>query len=154
MDKIESFRINHLTLKSGLYVSRKDYNGNTLATTFDIRLITPYIDEFPSMPALHTIEHLGATFLRNSERKNDIIYFGPMGCQTGFYLVVFGDLNSKDIYPLIIKMCEFILDFNGDIPGATKIECGNYLSHDLTGAKAVIEKYKTELEKYKRLEYN
>ncbi|MBQ0098968.1 MAG: S-ribosylhomocysteine lyase, partial [Firmicutes bacterium] len=91
MEKIESFKINHLTLKSGLYVSRKDYNNGTYATTFVIRLITPYKDEFPNMPELHTIEHLGATFLRNAERKDDIIYFGPMGCQTGFYLVMFGD---------------------------------------------------------------
>lgn len=153
MERIESFKINHLTLKSGLYVSRKDYNEKITATTFDIRLITPYKDEFPSVQALHTIEHLGATFLRNGEKKSDIIYFGPMGCQTGFYLVMFGDLISKDVYKLVIDMCDFILGFSGEIPGATKVECGNYLSHDLIGAKNVIEKYKTELEKYKRLEY-
>ncbi len=153
MEKIESFKINHLTLKSGLYVSRKDVKDNVKTTTFDIRLITPYVDEFPNISALHTIEHLGATYLRNGDKKGDIVYFGPMGCQTGFYLVMFGDLKSSDIYQTIIDMLDFIIAFNGEIPGATKIECGNYLSHDLEGAKNIIKKYKKDLEKYKRLNY-
>ncbi len=153
MEKIESFKVNHLKLKSGLYLSRKDKCGKEVATTFDLRFISPYKDDFMDISAMHTIEHLGATFLRNSPIKDRIIYFGPMGCQTGFYLVVFGDLAVEDIYPTIIDACKFILDFKGDILGASKIECGNYLSHNLDGAKKVTEKYLNELIKYKRLKY-
>ena len=153
MDTIVSFQIDHLKLESGLYVSRKDKNQKASTTTFDLRLITPYKDPFIDVKALHTIEHLGATYLRNSKIKDDVIYFGPMGCQTGFYLVLFGDLSSSDIYDLIINLCDFIIDFNDKIPGASKIECGNYLSHDLEGAKKAIRKYKDELIKFHRLSY-
>ena len=153
MNRIESFRINHLNLDSGLYVSRKDFKDNVCVTTFDLRVTAPNKEPVIDMPALHTIEHLGATFLRNSDCKEDIVYFGPMGCRTGFYLVMFGELSSKYVYPLVIEMCDFILSFEGDIPGASPIECGNYSEQNLNMAKFYISKYKTALEQYKNFTY-
>jgi S-ribosylhomocysteine lyase len=153
MNRIESFRINHLNLDSGLYVSRKDFKDNVCVTTFDLRVTAPNKEPVIDMPALHTIEHLGATFLRNSNCKEDIVYFGPMGCRTGFYLVMFGELSSEDVYTLVIEMCDFILSFEGDIPGASPIECGNYSEQNLNMAKFYISKYKTALEQYKNFTY-
>ena len=153
MNRIESFRINHLNLDSGLYVSRKDFKDNVCVTTFDLRVTAPNKEPVIDMPALHTIEHLGATFLRNSNCKEDIVYFGPMGCRTGFYLVMFGELSSKDVYPLVIEMCDFILSFEGDIPGASPVECGNYSEQNLNMAKFYISRYKTALEQYKNFTY-
>lgn len=153
MERIASFTIDHLNLESGLYVSRKDMRDNVTVTTFDMRVTAPNKEPVMDMPALHTIEHLGATFLRNSEIKDDVVYFGPMGCRTGFYIVLFGDLQSKDIYETVISMCDFILNFEGDIPGATPKECGNFSEQNLNMAKFYIKGYKKGLIENKRFEY-
>ena len=154
MKKIESFTINHLNLYPGLYVSRRDEKQGVTVTTFDLRMATPHKEPVLDVPAIHTIEHLGATFLRNSNQANNIIYFGPMGCRTGFYLVMFGLLESSDIYDLIISLCDFIINFEGEIPGATPIECGNYSEQNLSMAKYYINKYKKELIENKRFIYS
>ena len=135
MEKIESFRINHLTLLPGLYVSRKDKRDGITVTTFDLRLTAPNREPVIDMPALHTIEHLGATFLRSSEQKENIVYFGPMGCRTGCYLVMFGDLTSNEVFPLVTAMCDFIIGYEGEIPRASPEECGNYSEQNLNIAK-------------------
>ena len=153
MERIASFTIDHLNLEAGLYVSRKDMRENVTVTTFDMRVTAPNKEPVMDMPALHTIEHLGATFLRNSDIKDDIVYFGPMGCRTGFYIVLFGDLESKDIYETVISMCDFILNFEGDIPGATPEECGNFSEQNLNMAKFYIKGYKKDLIENKRFEY-
>ena len=153
MERIASFNINHLTLESGLYVSRRDKSGDCIVTTFDMRLTAPNREPVVDVPALHTIEHLAATFLRNSSRKGDIVYFGPMGCRTGCYLVMFGDLNSEDVLPLVMDMCDFIIGFEGEIPGASAIECGNYLEQNLNMAKFYIERYKNRLIENRNFEY-
>ncbi len=154
MERIESFKINHLVLDSGLYVSRRDQKDGVAVTTFDLRITAPNREPVIDMPALHTIEHLCATFLRNSQAADDIVYFGPMGCRTGCYLVMFGDLKSEDIYDLVVDMCDFVIGFDDDIPGATPIECGNYSEQNLNMAKYYISKYKKDLQTYKRFEYN
>jgi len=153
MERIASFTINHLTLESGLYVSRRDKKDGCVVTTFDMRLTAPNREPVVDVPALHTIEHLAATFLRNSARKDDIVYFGPMGCRTGCYLVMFGDLSSEDILPLVLEMCDFITAFEGDIPGASAVECGNYLEQNLNMAKFYIARYKTRLIENRNFEY-
>ena len=153
MNKIESFRIDHLKLESGLYVSRRDKKGDVVVTTFDLRITAPNREPVIDMPALHTIEHLCATFLRNSDQKDDIVYFGPMGCRTGCYLVMFGNLVSADVYDLVISMCDFVLGFEGEIPGASAVECGNYSEQNLAMAKYYIAKYKKALEENKNFEY-
>lgn len=109
MERIASFNINHLELLPGLYVSRRDRKGDCTVTTFDMRLTAPNREPVVDVPALHTIEHMAATYLRNSDRKEDIVYFGPMGCRTGCYLVMFGDLDPEDIFDLVTDMCGFIL---------------------------------------------
>lgn len=154
MDKIESFKVNHLTLDPGLYVSRSDGREGCAVTTFDLRFTSPNREPVMDVPAIHTIEHLGATFLRNSDRKEEVLYFGPMGCRTGFYLLMFGVLSSENVYPLVLAMCDFILDFDGDIPGAKPEECGNFSEQNLPMAKFYIKKYKTALERFKRFTYN
>lgn len=154
MKKIESFTINHLNLYPGLYVSRKDEKEDMIVTTFDLRMTTPNKEPVLDVPAIHTIEHLGATFLRNSSKSKEIIYFGPMGCRTGFYLVMFGLLESNDIYDLVIELCDYVINFEGEIPGATPIECGNYSEQNLTMAKYYINKYKKELVENKRFVYS
>lgn len=153
MDKIESFKIDHLNLDEGLYVSRKDTKNDVTVTTFDMRFTKP--NKMPAMEiaAMHTIEHLGATFFRNSEKRDEIVYFGPMGCRTGFYLLMFGELKSQDVYELVLKMCDFIIAFEGEIPGATAKECGNYSDQDLEKAKIYTERYKKELSQNKNFEY-
>lgn len=153
VETIESFKVNHLTLLPGLYVSRRDKKDGVTVTTFDLRLTAPNREPPADTPALHTIEHLGATFLRNGEYSSDIVYFGPMGCRTGFYLVMFGELSSADVLPLVLDMCEFILGFEGDIPGATARECGNYREQNLDSAKYYISSYVSQLKKHKRLTY-
>ncbi len=135
MDKIESFRVDHTQLLPGLYVSRRDRKLLTVVTTFDLRFTAPGKEPAMDMPAIHTIEHLGATYLRNSSRKGDILYFGPMGCRTGFYLVMFGNLTPSEVCGLVKGMCDFILDYEGDIPGASPEECGNYREHNLEMAQ-------------------
>ncbi len=153
MKRIESFTVNHLKLKSGLYVSRKDVFSGVTATTFDLRFTAPNVEPVMECAGIHTLEHLGATFLRNSESSKEIIYFGPMGCRTGFYLVVFGDLTPLSIYPLIVKMLEFIISFEGEIPGATAIECGNYSEQDLEKAKLYAKAYLKKLTEEKNFVY-
>ena len=153
LKKIESFTVDHLNLYPGIYVSRKDKNIDTI-TTFDLRMTAPNREPVMDVPAIHTIEHLGATFLRNSNQKEKVIYFGPMGCRTGFYLLMFGNLESRDVYDLIISMCDFVLAFEGEIPGAKPEECGNYSEQNLNMAKFYIKKYKEELVNNKRFNYN
>ena len=153
MDRIESFCVDHLCLEPGLYVSRKDTSNGCVVTSFDMRITAPNREPVIDMPALHTIEHLGATFLRNSAQKEKIVYFGPMGCRTGCYLVMFGDLSSSDVYPLIKEMCEFIIGFEGDIPGAAPEQCGNYSEQNLDMAKFYIKKYLSALENKKNFKY-
>ncbi len=153
MERIESFKINHLNLLPGLYVSRRDKCGECVVTTFDMRITAPNREPVVDMPALHTIEHLAATFLRNSERREEVVYFGPMGCRTGCYIVMFGNLNPADIYPLVIEMCDFIINFEGEIPGAKPEECGNFSEQNLNMAKYYIKKYKHDLVTYKNFQY-
>lgn len=153
MEKIESFRIDHIRLEPGLYVSRRDSRSGCNVTTFDLRLTRPNREPVMDMPAIHTIEHLGATYLRNSSRKEDIIYFGPMGCRTGFYLVMFGHLEAADALGLVKDMCRFILAFEGEIPGAKPEECGNWSEQSLPMAKYYITRYLCELENTARLVY-
>lgn len=147
MEKIPSFTINHILLKRGIYVSRRDVTASgDILTTFDVRMKEPNLEPAVSQSALHTIEHLAATFLRNHPTwKNEIIYWGPMGCCTGNYLIVKGELSSRDILPLMIETFEFIRDFEGDIPGATPRDCGNYLLNNLPMAKWEAEKYLREV---------
>ncbi|MBR0343614.1 MAG: S-ribosylhomocysteine lyase [Oscillospiraceae bacterium] len=142
MEKIASFTVDHLKLEPGIYVSRKDKFQDTVLTTFDIRLTTPNKEPVLNTAENHTIEHIGATFLRNhSVWKDRIVYFGPMGCRTGFYLIVYGDYSSRDIVPLVTEMFSFIADFEGEIPGAKENECGNYLDQNLAMAKWVANKF-------------
>lgn len=144
MERIASFSVNHLVLEPGIYVSRKDEFNGCILTTFDLRLTTPNKEPVLNTAETHTIEHLGATFLRNHPVwKNRIVYFGPMGCRTGFYLIVFGDCTSGDMVPLITEMFEFIEHYEGDIPGARPEECGNYLDQNLEMAKWVSRRYLT-----------
>ena len=148
MEKIESFKVNHELLKRGIYVSRKDYNNNNevIATTFDIRMKEPNREPVMNIAEVHTIEHLGATFLRNHiEYKNKTIYFGPMGCRTGFYVILKGDLNSKDIINIIKEMFEFMAKYEGEIPGADPKSCGNYLDQNLPMAKYEASKFLNEI---------
>ena len=144
MDLIASFTVNHLLLEPGVYVSRQDADPSTGAviTTFDLRLTAPNREPVMDTAAVHALEHLGATFLRNDpEWSNRVVYFGPMGCRTGFYLVVFGEVSSEQILPLVREMFEFVRDFEGDIPGAAPEECGNYLDQNLPMAKWLAARY-------------
>lgn len=142
MEKIASFTVNHLTLEPGVYVSRKDKRDGVTVTTFDLRMTAPNREPVMNTAEMHTIEHLGATFLRNdSQWKESIVYFGPMGCRTGFYLVMFGDLTSAQIAPLVRKMFEFIARYEGEIPGAAPRDCGNYLDQNLAMAKWLAARY-------------
>ena len=146
MEKITSFTINHLLLQPGVYVSRKDPVGGTIVTTFDLRMTSPNEEPVMNTAEVHAIEHLGATFLRNhKEWSPKVLYFGPMGCRTGFYLLLSGDYESKDIVPLMIEMWEFIRDYEGEIPGASPRDCGNYLDMNLPMAKYLSKKYLTEV---------
>ncbi len=146
MERIESFRVDHTRLAPGLYVSRRDGGDARPVTTFDLRITRPNREPVMDMPAIHTLEHLGATFLRNSARKDEIIYFGPMGCRTGFYLVMFGRLEAVDALLLVREMLAFILGFAGPIPGATAEECGNYREQNLDMAQYYARKYRAALE--------
>lgn len=146
MEKITSFTIDHIKLIPGVYVSRKDPVGDSLITTFDLRMTSPNDEPVMNTAEMHAIEHLGATFLRNHPVFGDkIIYFGPMGCRTGFYLLLAGDYESADIVNLLIEMYEFIRDFEGEIPGASPKDCGNYLDMNLNMAKWLARKYLDEV---------
>ena len=139
MEKIASFTVNHLVLEPGIYVSRQDHFNDVTITTFDLRMTTPNKEPVMNTAEMHTIEHLGATYLRNHLMwKDRIVYFGPMGCRTGFYLLCEGDLTSRDIVPLVKG---FICDFEGTIPGAEARDCGNYLDQNLPMAKYLASRY-------------
>lgn len=142
MEKIPSFIVNHLDLLPGIYTSRIDLVGELPITTYDLRMKAPNKEPVIQTAEMHTIEHLGATFLRNHpEYANDTIYFGPMGCRTGFYLILKGERSSKDIAPLIIQLFEYIAKFDEAIPGASAKDCGNYLDMNLPMAKFEAKKY-------------
>ncbi len=142
MERIASFTINHLLLEPGVYVSRKDHVGSEVLTTFDLRVTKPNVEPVMSTADAHTIEHLGATFLRNHETwKDRVVYFGPMGCRTGFYMILHGDYESKDVVELVKELFTFVINYEGEIPGATAIECGNYLDQNLSVAKYWANRY-------------
>lgn len=142
MEKITSFTIDHIRLVPGLYVSRKDMVGTNPVTTFDIRMTKPNEEPVMNTAEMHTIEHLAATFLRNhSEYGEKTLYFGPMGCRTGFYLLLSGDYESKDIVPLMKEMFSFVAEFDGEVPGAAPKDCGNYLDMNLPMARYLAKKY-------------
>lgn len=146
MEKIASFTVDHIKLQPGIYVSRKDTVGSEMITTFDLRMTSPNEEPVMNTAEVHTIEHLGATFMRNhATYKDKTIYFGPMGCRTGFYLLLAGNYSSKDIVPLMIEMYEFIRDFEGEVPGASPKDCGNYLDMNLNMAKYLAKKYLDEV---------
>ncbi len=146
MKKIASFTVNHLTLLPGIYVSRKDTVGSEVLTTFDLRMTRPNFEPVMNTAEIHAIEHLGATFLRNHpDYAEKIIYFGPMGCRTGFYLILAGDYESADIVPLIQELFLFIVEYEGEIPGAAARDCGNYLDLNLPMAKYLAKKYYNEV---------
>ena len=142
MEKITSFTINHIKLQPGVYVSRKDTHNGVTITTFDLRMTSPNEEPVMNTAEVHTIEHLAATFLRNhAEFGSRIVYFGPMGCRTGFYLLLFGDYESRDIVPLMQEMFAFIRDYKGEVPGASPRDCGNYLDMNLSMANYLAKKY-------------
>ncbi|MDD5950795.1 MAG: S-ribosylhomocysteine lyase [Bacteroidales bacterium] len=146
MKTIPSFTIDHLRLKRGIYVSRKDTVGGETITTFDIRMKEPNREPALGQGALHTIEHLAATYLRNhNDWADKIVYWGPMGCLTGNYLLMRGDLESRDIVELMKETFSFIANFEGEIPGAAPKDCGNWLLHDLPMAKWEAAKYLNEI---------
>ncbi len=146
MEKIASFTIDHIKLRPGVYVSRKDKVGAETITTFDLRMTSPNDEPVMNTAEVHTIEHLGATFLRNHPQfKEKTIYFGPMGCRTGFYLLLAGDYASRDIVPLMQEMFTFIRDYRGEVPGASPKDCGNYLDMNLGMANYLAEKYLREV---------
>lgn len=146
MDKITSFTINHLELLPGVYVSRKDKAGDTVITTFDIRMTRPNFEPVMNTAEVHTIEHLAATFLRNhSLWKERVLYFGPMGCRTGFYLLLAGDYESRDIVPLMKELFAFIRDYRDEVPGACARDCGNYLDMNLPMANWLADRFLREV---------
>ena len=146
MKKITSFTIDHIKLQPGVYVSRKDPVGNSVITTFDIRMTSPNEEPVMNTAELHTIEHLAATFLRNhKEFGPKMIYWGPMGCRTGFYVIFAGDLKSEDILPVLREAADFVLSYEGEIPGYSPRDCGNYLDNNLNLAKIYMRKFKQEV---------
>lgn len=146
MEKITSFTIDHLKLLPGVYVSRKDKVSESVVTTFDIRMTRPNYEPVMNTAEVHAIEHLAATFLRNHEPiKDKVLYFGPMGCRTGFYLLLGGDYDSTDIVPLMRELFNFIANYEGEIPGACAKDCGNYLDMNLSMAKYWAKRYLEEV---------
>lgn len=147
MEKITSFTIDHLKLQPGLYVSRVDPVGEQWVTTFDLRLTSPNEEPVMNTAEVHTIEHLAATYLRNEPAwKDRVLYFGPMGCRTGFYLLLKGKLTSREVLPLVLECFRFIGDFTGEVPGASAKDCGNYLDMNLSMANYWGKKYAALLE--------
>lgn len=146
MEKIASFTVDHLRLLPGVYLSRKDQVGDGVVTTFDLRMTRPNQEPVMNTAEVHTIEHLGATFLRNHrEYGSRVVYFGPMGCRTGFYLLLAGEQSSAGIIPLMKEMYTFIAGFEGEVPGAHPKDCGNYLDMNLPMAKYLANKYLSEV---------
>ena len=147
MEKITSFTIDHVLLQPGLYVSRKDAVGKEIVTTFDLRLTKPNEEPVMNTAEVHTIEHLAATYLRNEPNwKERVLYFGPMGCRTGFYLLLTGDYCSEDVLPLVLDCFRFVRDYRGDVPGASARDCGNHLDMNLPMANYWGKKYAALLE--------
>lgn len=147
MEKITSFTIDHIRLLPGLYVSRKDFVGSETVTTFDLRMTRPNFEPVMNTAEMHTMEHLAATYLRNHPQwKERVLYFGPMGCRTGFYLLLSGDYMSKDVLSLVTDCFRFIRDFDGEVPGASAKDCGNYLDMNLPMAKFLAGRYVAVLE--------
>ena len=143
MEKIASFQIDHLRLLPGLYVSRVDAVGGAAVTTFDLRMTAPNREPVMGTAEVHAIEHLGATYLRNEPAwKDRVLYFGPMGCRTGFYLLLAGRLEPGDVFDLVRGMLDFIIAFEGEIPGASARDCGNYLDMNLPMAKYYAHRYR------------
>lgn len=151
LNKITSFSINHDILEKGIYISRIDND----IITYDLRFVKPNVGPYLENDGLHTFEHLFATFVRNSKYSDDIIYFGPMGCRTGFYFVVRDKLNCDTVIQLINETCEFIASFDGEIPGSKRVECGNYLDHNLQKANNYAKEYLQVIKDYtvERLNY-
>ena len=148
MEKITSFTIDHIKLEPGLYVSRKDKVGSETVTTFDLRITNPNEAPVMNTAEIHTMEHLGATYLRNNRQwKDRVLYFGPMGCRTGFYLLLAGDLRSRDVLELVLDCFRFIRDFRGEVPGASAKDCGNFLDMNLPMANYWGSRYAALLEK-------
>lgn len=146
MEKIASFTIDHIKLQPGIYVSRKDHIGDSVITTFDLRITSPNEEPVMNTAEVHTIEHLAATYLRNDPQYKDLtVYFGPMGCRTGFYLLLAGDYESKDIVGLVTALFEFIRDYKDEVPGASPKDCGNYLDMNLGMANYLAKKYLDEV---------
>ena len=147
MEKITSFTIDHIKLQPGLYVSRKDKVGQSVVTTFDLRLTKPNDEPVMNTAEVHTVEHLAATYLRNEPSwKDKVLYFGLMGCRTGFYLLLAGDWTSKDVLPLVRDCFRFIAEYQGEVPGASAKDCGNYLDMNLPMANYWGKKYAALLE--------
>ena len=147
MEKITSFTIDHIKLQPGVYVSRKDTMGGQTVTTFDLRLTSPNEEPVMNTAEMHTMEHLAATYLRNEPNwKEQVLYFGPMGCRTGFYLLLWGDRSSREVLPLVRDCFAFIRDFRGEVPGASAKDCGNYLDMNLPMANYWGAKYAALLE--------
>ena len=147
MEKITSFTIDHIRLQPGLYVSRKDRVGSETVTTFDLRLTKPNGEPVMNTEEVHTIEHLAATFLRNEPSwKDRVLYFGPMGCRTGFYLLLAGDLTAPEVLPLVTDCFRFVRDYRGEVPGASAKDCGNYLDMNLPMANYWGRRYVSLLE--------
>ncbi len=156
MEKITSFTIDHIKLQPGLYVSRMDQIGNETVTTFDLRVTSPNDEPVMNTAEVHTIEHLAATYLRNDPQwKDRVLYFGPMGCRTGFYLLLAGQLTSRQVLPLVTACFRFVAEYAGEIPGASAKDCGNYLDMNLPMAKHWGKRYLELLENLddSRLEY-
>lgn len=146
MEKITSFTIDHLKLLPGIYVSRKDQAGGSTITTFDIRMTRPNFEPVMNTAEVHTIEHLAATWLRNQpDWKDRVLYFGPMGCRTGFYLLLTGDLSSTDILPLMTGLFSFIRDYEGEVPGASARDCGNFMDMNLPMARYLADRFLREV---------
>ena len=146
MEKITSFTIDHIKLEPGVYVSRKDHVGEEVITTFDLRITSPNDEPVMNTAEVHTIEHLAATYLRNEpEYKDKTIYFGPMGCRTGFYLLLAGDYESRDIVDLLMDLFAFMRDFKDEVPGACARDCGNYLDMNLPMANYLAKRYLTQV---------
>lgn len=147
VEKIASFTVDHIKLLPGLYVSRKDKVGAETVTTFDLRLTKPNEEPVLNTAEVHTIEHLGATYLRNEPTwKDKVLYFGPMGCRTGFYLLLAGDYSSREVLPLVTECFRFIRDYRDAVPGASPKDCGNYLDMNLSMANYWGAKYVGVLE--------
>lgn len=146
MNQVPSFQIDHIRMKRGIFVSRKDFFGDVVLTTFDLRFKEPNREPVMDIPALHTIEHLGATYLRTHPVwKTRTVYFGPMGCRTGSYMILQGDLKAQDAVDIVKGMFDFILSFRGDVPAASALECGNWRDHNLDMAQWEARKYKSEV---------